>query len=414
MNSQRGDAGARPALTAGHRRIALLLGQDLGYCRGVMRGVQTYALEKADWVFRDAAPEDGTLQPLREWKPHGIIAHLFSEDVARSLARLRTPVVNVTNTLAWWTGPLVEVDHLLVGKLAAEHFLARGFRTFGYFGSAWTGFSRQREQGFRERLAQAGFPVSSCYADYLPRAPVSASWRGVDRTIRKWLEALPKPVAVVASNDIPARDLADMCRQLNLRIPEQVALLGVDNDELECRLTSPPLSSVENPAERIGYEAARLLDGLMNGAKPARTRIRIPPTRVVTRQSTDTLAVDDEDVSRALTYIRAHAHGDDGLSVQAVANVVAISRRMLERKFRALLGRTVLQEIRRVKIEHAQELLLETSLPMPEIARRSGFSSPQRMAVVFSQTLGEAPTACRQRGGLGHTHNRAEAHGGDR
>ncbi|HEY3320987.1 MAG TPA: XylR family transcriptional regulator [Planctomycetota bacterium] len=381
------------------RRIALLLGQDLAYCRGVMLGAQNFALEKAEWVFRDAPPEDGTLEPLREWKPHGIIAHLFSEEVARALARLRIPVINVTSTLAWWTGPLVEVDHLKVGQLAAEHFLARGFRSFGYFGSAWTGFSRQREQGFRERVQQEGFQVSSCYADYLPRAPLSASWRGVDRTIARWLEGLPKPVAVFASNDIPARDLADTCRQLALRIPEQVALLGVDNDELECRLTYPPLSSVENPAQRIGYEAARLLDALMNGRKPASVHISVPPARVVTRQSSDTLAIEDDDVSRTLTYIRAHAHAD-GLSVQTVADVAAVSRRMLERKFRSLLGRTVLQEIRRVKIERVQQLLLETALPMPEIARRSGFSSPQRMAVVFAQITGEAPTDYRTRSRL--------------
>jgi LacI family transcriptional regulator len=380
----------------GSRRIALLLGQDLGYCRGVLRGIQTYALQKADWVLRDGPPEEAILAPLREWKPHGVIAHLFSEDMARALTGLRRPVVNVTSTLAWWTGPLVDVDHQQVGRLAAEHFLERGFRSFGYFGSAWTGFSRQREQGFRARLETSGFAVSSCYAEYLPRPPVSASWQGVDHAIRNWLNALPKPVAVLASNDIPARHLAEMCRQMGLRIPDQVALLGVDNDELECRLTSPPLSSVENPSERIGYEAARLLDRLMGATPPTELRISIPAPAVVTRQSTDTLAVEDQDMGRAMAFIREHACG--GLSVSEVADHIALSRRMLERRFRQLLGRSVLQEIRNVRIGRARELLLKTDLPMPEIARRCGFSSPQRLAVVFGKIVGEVPTAFRRRG----------------
>jgi LacI family transcriptional regulator len=187
-----------------------------------------------------------------------------------------------------------------------------------------------------------------------------------------------------------------MCRQMGLRIPDQVALLGVDNDELECRLTSPPLSSVENPSERIGYEAARLLDRLMGATPPTELRISIPAPAVVTRQSTDTLAVEDQDMGRAMAFIREHACG--GLSVSEVADHIALSRRMLERRFRQLLGRSVLQEIRNVRIGRARELLLKTDLPMPEIARRCGFSSPQRLAVVFGKIVGEVPTAFRRRG----------------
>jgi LacI family transcriptional regulator len=231
------------------KRIALLMGQDVGYCRGVLRGVHSYAIQKSKaWVFHDSPPDTYAIGPLREWRPHGIIAHLFDRKIARKVLALRKPLVNTTNTLTDLGVPLVDVDHRRAGRLAAEHFLERGFKHFGYFGSAWTGFSKGREQGFREALAEAGFDLSSCYVEYLPRPPLDSSWKKIDRQIHRWLLALPKPAAVLASNDVPARALAEVCRQLGIGVPDDVALLGVDNDELECLLSHPPLSSIVNPA----------------------------------------------------------------------------------------------------------------------------------------------------------------------
>ncbi|HEX3600552.1 MAG TPA: XylR family transcriptional regulator, partial [Lacipirellulaceae bacterium] len=267
------------------RRIALLMGQDIGYTRDVLRGVQAYGLNRPGWIFRDGPLDPRILTTLREWKPHGIVAHLFDRKVANALQKLRVPIVNTTNTLKNLKLPLVEVDHLKVGELAADYFLNRGFRHFGYFGSSWTGFSKDREGAFAARVAERGFHVDSCYAEYLPRPPVAESWKGVDAKVRAWLKAIPKPVAILSSNDVPARELAEMCRQLDLHIPEQVALLGVDNDDLECHLCTPHLSSIELAGERIGYEAAKILDNLMNGRRISRRRVTIPPVRVVTRQS---------------------------------------------------------------------------------------------------------------------------------
>jgi LacI family transcriptional regulator len=184
-----------------------------------------------------------------------------------------------------------------------------------------------------------------------------------------------------------------MCRQLDLHIPEQVALLGVDNDDLECHLCAPPLSSIELAGERIGYEAAKLLDGLMSRERISRRRITIPPIRVVTRQSTDTLAIQDEDVVAALAFIRATAHEE--IDVEAILDRVPLSRRALERKFRELLGRTVLEEIRRVRLDLVKALLSDTNLAMPAIAVRCGFSGSRRLAVVFKQFVGTTPTTYR-------------------
>jgi LacI family transcriptional regulator len=375
------------------RRIAVLMGQDLGYCRGVLRGVQAFSLEVRNWVFRDAPPEPEVVAALREWRPHGILAHLFSRELADELLALGTPIVNTTSTLVDLPIPLVEADHVGVGRMAADYFLRKGFRHFGYFGSSWTDFSKGREQGLRETVEAAGFRVLSCYAEYLPRPPLAASWRGVDQQLRRWLRALPKPVAILASNDVPARDLADMCRQEGMRVPEEVALMGVDNDELECNLCSPPLSSIEIPAQRIGYEAARVLEALMSGRKPKQQRQFLPPVRVVTRQSTDTVAIDDPDVSMALTIIRQHA--SEGIGVDEVLSNVPLSRRVLERRFRNLLGYTVLDEIRRARVEHAKQLLSETDLSMPRVASLCGFSNARRFAVVFNQFMHMTPSTYR-------------------
>jgi LacI family transcriptional regulator len=376
------------------RRIALLLGQDLGYCRQLMRGVWRYAMNVQHWVFRDGPPEPVTLKPLREWRPHGVIALLFIPEVADALARMRVPVVNTTSTLDDRRFPLVEADHLLVGRMAAEYFVARRYRNFGYFGSSWTHVSRMREAGFRERLCGVEHSFSSCYAEYLPRPPHDASWLRVDTQVAHWLRKLPKPVAVLCSNDVPARDLAESCRRLQFRVPDDVAILGVDNDELECRLTTPPLSTIELPAERIGFEAAKLLDRMMCGRRPPKSPTYLPPVRVITRQSTDALAVANPTVIAALAYIRKHYASPIG--VEDVARAIAVGRRDLERKFRGVLGRSVLDEIRQMRLERAKELLAETDHSMPEVATRAGFADSRRFAVVFRQAMGRTPTGYRR------------------
>jgi LacI family transcriptional regulator len=271
----------------------------------------------------------------------------------------------------------------------------RRFEHFGYFGSERAGFSRHREKGFAAALQEAGHTVDACHAEYLPRPASDVSWKQVDRRIGKWLAELPKPVAIMASNDVPARALADMCRQLAVRVPEEVAIVGVDNDEVECRLAHPPISSVQLPSERIGYEAAKLLDRLMAGESPPVEPTFLAPLRVVTRQSTDVFAVEDPDVQRALALIRERC--GENIGIDAVARHCGTGRRRLERQFRKSLGRTILDEIRRMRIQRASELLVSTNLPTPQIAEKSGFSNARRFAVVFRECTGETPSSYRNR-----------------
>jgi LacI family transcriptional regulator len=377
------------------RRIALLIGQDLSFSRNVIRGVREYALSKPTWVFRNGPASKEVLPFLRDWNPHGIIAGLYDRDFAHRVVKLRKPLVDTGCTIAGLSVPVVDVDHVAVGRMAAEYFLSLGFQNFGYFGVETAVHSRLREQSFRERLAEAGRTATSCYENYLGRGSTTTSWRVLDRQTRRWLQGLAKPVAIFACNDIPARALADACSQLGLHIPSQVALLGVDNDDLECSMTQPPLSSIAIPDERIGYEAAHLLDQMMSDRRRPTAPLFLPPVRVVARQSTDTLAVSDPVVSAAIRFIYEHA--TEGLNVESVVLHVAVHRRELERKFRRIVGHSVLHELRRNRIEHAKRLLAATRLPMSRIARQSGFSTPQRMAAVFQSFERVSPTAYRRR-----------------
>lgn len=377
----------------GPRRIALLMSQDAGFHRQALLGIRAYAGQTKRWLFHNAPPTQASLRPLVEWNPHGIIAHLDDMKLAREILKLQKPTIDTACVLKGLDAPVVDVDHGAVGRMAAEHFLTRGYRHFGYFGSGRASYALTRYASFCESVAQAGFEVRSCYMEYLPRLPEQTSWKNVNSQVRKWLKELPKPAAVLADHDVPAHDLANMCQLLGLRVPNDVAILGVDDDEVECLLACPPLSSVAIPAERIGFTAAKLLDRMMSGKKPPDEPLYLPPTHVVTRQSTSMFAVDDPVVSGALLYIRNHLA--EPLNVGVLTAELVVSRRVLEKKFRELLGRSLLSEIHRVRIEFARELLA-SDLQVAQVARQSGFSSPQIFATVFRRLTGISPREYRR------------------
>jgi len=373
------------------KRIALLISQDVSFFRDVIRGIREYAQPKP-WALRDGAPTWETVKCCRQWNPHGIIAHLALQGVADKVLALGKPVVDIAYSFPKLGVPVVDVDHKAVGIMAAEHFLKRGFRHFGFFGSSEAWYSQLRETAYCEHLASYGKTVIPCYADYRRYPPTRDSWQAADQRIRKWLKQLPKPIGILAVDDAPARSLADMCRLSGLCVPDDIALLGVDNDEMECHFAIPPLSSVAIPGQQIGYEAARLLDRMMRGERPP--SLFLPPVGVVVRQSSDVFAVEDNDVAAALAFIRKHMA--EKLTVGMVVYEVGVARRTLENKFRAILNRSILDEIHRFRVETAKQLLIETDLPMAAIARRTGFASAERLATVFGQIVGMAPTNFRR------------------
>lgn len=374
-------------------RIGLVFTHSLGHCRRILCGIKEYAETKPAWILLPIAPERAT-HALAAFRPAGVIAHIITPALADHLLEVHRPLVNVSAVVPNLSIPRVGIDDVAVGRLAAAHLLDRGFMRFGFVGQSNHAYSEQRERGFREVIEDAGHAVA-CYHDRRPHVftPMGQLW-ALDRDVLHWVRALPKPVGLFAPNDIWGVQLAEVCRQLDLRVPEDVALLGVDNDDLLCNLSRPALSSIALPAERLGHEAAALLDRLLT-RKPRPTEpLLLPPRGVVTRRSSDTLALHDADVAAAVRFIREHRHLP--LSVSDVVAEVAVSRRSLERRFRLTLRRGVWAEIRRVHLERACELLASTDMPLFEVAESSGFSGGVQLSVVFRQEIDLTPSAYRR------------------
>ena len=377
-------------------RIGLVFGYGLSYYRDIVRGIRAFAEARPLWSFTPIAPEPDALEVLHLLGLDGLIAHVFTHDLGEAILRLGKPSVNVSGVLPDLAMPRVMADHEQVGRLAAGHFLDRGLRHFGFLGYTTHAFSTGREAGFRSEAERAGCRVESYLSDDPLHPEPTGLWRW-DDGLQRWLVGLSRPVGVLASHDIQGVQLSEACRRAGLRVPDEVALLGVDDDDLFCEVARPSLSSVALPGERIGFEAARMLEGLITGRDrhTSPRTLLLPSPGVVTRHSSDVLAIQDGDVAAAVRYIRAHALGPIG--VPDVLDAVAVSRRSLERRFRSMLGRGLGEEIRRVRMEKAKGLLSGTEMPIAQVATNSGFSEAKHLSTAFRQEAGLTPTEYRRR-----------------
>lgn len=358
--------------------VYLMVPLGLSYGREVVRGVREYTRANALWQLAVAEPTAENLRWIRQEKPNGIIGLFVTEAMERAAQSMRSPAVNVCGRYKTAQLPRVMPDHLAVGRLAAEHFLQRGFRHFAYASIPRHYYSHLRQQGFSEPIRSAGF---SC--DLVPEG-------AEPRSLRK----LPKPVGLFACDDARARQIVAACVRSGIQVPEQVAVIGVDNDETLCELAEVPLSSIDPASRRVGFEAAAMLDRLMSGKSAASSELLIPPAELVVRSSSDVLAVPDEEVATAMRYMQSHAC--DPMRVDDMLDVLKVSRRTLEKRFRTMFGRTLHDEIRRLQFERARQLLCDTDLKIPEVARRCGFRDPKRFTTLFRQEFGSPPTAYRR------------------
>jgi len=365
-----------------------------------VRGVADYADRHGGWNFTTSPPtlvgSDELalgIESLQGWPGDGVIASIGSHREAQLARRLGLPVVNLAATLQNVGLPRVMVDHYAMGRLAAEHLLDRGLRRLAYCGLEGRWYSQLRCEGFTRRAEQAGVPCDVFQAP--PPAGRRQNWQDRMAPLVGWLEALRRPVGLLAVHDYRARIIVDECRRRGLRIPHDIAVMGLDNDPTICEFCRPTLTSVARNAWRVGYEAAALLDRLMSGRSAPPYDILIPPDGVVTRQSTDTVAVEDPHVADAVHFI--HDHAQEPFGVAQVVAACRISRRELENRFKHLLGRTPYDYICQVRVDRAKRLLEGPQrTKLQHVAAACGFASVERLRLVFLRVTGQSPQEYRQ------------------
>lgn len=369
------------------RHVALIIETSSNYGRDLLAGIVRYMRMHDRWsVFLEQ--RDLFKQPprwLNKWQGDGIISRATTPRLLDAISDTGVPFVELTDRKGDVEFSQIRSDDAAIGKMGAEHLLERGFKRFGYCGFKGEAWSKRREESFVKTIDQKSSGSCSLYnSTWQGRG--ARNWEDEQRCIIEWLQTLTPPFAVMACNDIRGRQIIDACSELDLAVPEQVVVVGVDDDELLCRMCSPPLSSVIPNAQAVGFRAAEVLASLMDGKSPASEVQLIEPLGVATRQSTDVVAIDDPDIAAALRYIREYACR--GITVAEVVRDNSVSRSTLERQVRKYLGRTPQEEIRFVQIKRARELLISTDLSAEQIAPLCGFEHPEYLHVVFKRVTG--------------------------
>lgn len=379
------------------RRVAVLCNVSRRYDRRVIQGLSAYVRETGRWSLYVEEDPLQKLPKLDRWDGDGIIANFDDHKIAVAVRGLEIPVVGFGGGRGWYAPasgvPYFTTDNEAIGRLAAGHLLDCGLSRLAFYGNPprrLADWSEQREQAFAARATEAGVPC----AVYRGRHADAQRWLAQLRELSAWLESLPKPVGLLACTDIRARQVLEACRTSGTRVPEDVAVIGVDNDEMICELTSPPLSSIEQGSRQIGYQAAAMLSRLMDGRAPRPLRQVIAPEALIPRQSTDVLACDDPELAEAIRFVRQHAC--DPVDVDDVLQRVPLSRSTLEKRFRASLGRTVHGEIQHVQVQRAKQLLVHSNLLIKQIAARCGFKYVPYLTRVFRQATGQTPLEYRR------------------
>jgi LacI family transcriptional regulator len=380
------------------KQVALLIETSNEYARGLLNGIRTYLREHRPWsiYLNEYSRENTDFTWLQHWHGDGIIARIENEQTARYILDAGLPTVDLSASRIIPSLPYVETDDRLIAQMAGEHFLERGFKHFGFYGDSRFLWSQLRCSFFEKYLAERHY---HCHTFQLSEASSHKASRVAERQkLIKWLHSLPKPIGIMACYDSRGQQLLEACRFAGLAVPDEVAVIGVDNDDLLCELSDPPLTSIQTNAVKTGYQAAELLERMMSGVDVGAEVQLIEPLNIQVRLSTDVLAVEDKIVSEAVRFIREHAYDD--IQVQDILEQLSISRRVLESRFKKALNRTPHDEIVDVKVKYVKKLLVETKLSLSEIAERAGFKHTEYMSVVFMRATGIRPGKYREQNRL--------------
>jgi LacI family transcriptional regulator len=375
-------------------KIALLIETSRGFGRDFLLGIARYSRLYGPWSFHITPGDYKQVVPkMKQWGGTGIIARIADHRIAQAVLAANVPTIalGLTDEQMLPDNPLSKIseissDPVQVSRLAADHLLERRFTCFAYVGSDDRGWAKRRELAFQSYLAERGFKP---FVYPTPKKPHDRVWEREQALLSRWIARLPMPIGLFACDDDRGREVLEACKLAGVNVPEDVAVVGVDNDEVFCELADPPLSSVVLNAETAGYRAAALLDSMMHGRTRKRQHLVVEALGVATRRSTEILAVEDDDVSKALQFIRRQQGRE--ISVDRVADEVAMSRRSLEKRFRETIGRTVLEEIQLTRLERAKRLLLETTYPISKVSEIAGFGSAGYFIQFFQKHVGKTP-----------------------
>ncbi|HUA39037.1 MAG TPA: DNA-binding transcriptional regulator [Candidatus Sulfopaludibacter sp.] len=373
-------------------RVALLVESSRAYGRGLLSGVAKFVRQHDPWsiFFQDLNLCDETPEWLENWKGEGVIVRLENSDIVSVIRCLKVPAIFLRRVEPKAKIPCILTDNVAVSRTGFEHLKERGFRHFAFCGFNGADYSDERKTGFVESVTRAGLRCH-VYADaQMSLKNDTAKYEGLGLKdggrVAAWIQKLPKPVGVMACNDMRGQQILDACRATRVAVPEEVAVVGVDNDEVVCNLSDPPLSSVVPDTERIGYEAALLLSKMMEGGRSWPPEILIEPKGVVTRRSTEVLAMEDRQIAAVARFIREHAC--EGIDVSDVLRVIPMSRSSLDRRFIKILGRSPKDEILRVRLNRVKQLLAETDFPLSLIAEKTGFEHIEYLSRIFKKKIG--------------------------
>lgn len=371
-------------------KVALLIESSNSYGRQLLRSVRAWERAHGPWSIRLTEQGRGAGAPgwLRHWDGDGIIARVDSMRFARALRATGLPVIDVSAGLPRLVFPRVSTEAVGVARLAAAHLLERGLRHFAYCGDRNLVWARRRGRTFAEAVRNAGYRCSVL-------SPGAETVDGMVELIAGWLKTLVKPVGILACIDLRGQQVLSACRLAGFSVPNEVAVIGVHNDELVCDLCDPPLTSVITNSARTGFLAAELLDRAMRGQKLPLVFHEIEPLGVAARQSTDLAALTDNKVAAAVLFMRRQAAA--GANVGDVLRAVPMARTALERRFKAVVGTTPHAHLRKLRIERVQQLLTTTNTPIGEIAAQTGFEHTEYLSVMFRRECGISPRQYRER-----------------
>ena len=380
-------------------KVALLIETARGYGRQMLRGIVRYSRLHGPWGFYIAPGDfEQALPQMRQWGGTGIIARVETPRIGKAILETGLPsiVLDLSHKQLRPEHPLSQLSEVAsdsagAAEMAAEHLLGRGFRHYAFVGIAHRVWSDRREESFCEAVDRAGCEV---HVYRPPRAARNRVWEREQPHLAEWLRQLPKPAGLMACNDDRGREVLEACRTADVRVPEQLAVIGVDNDELLCELADPPLSSVALNAQGVGYRAAALLDRMMRRRVRRPRRLVAEPLHVVSRRSTDIVAIEDAEVAAALSFI--HENATALIQVEDVVRHLEISRRNLEIRFQKLVGRSPHAELQRVRLERARRFLVESDLPVPKVAESVGYSTGSYFIQVFRKEFGTTPARYRR------------------